>query len=81
MLPAVAEFLELKPAPLTAVIGRAPDAVPMPRLMAVPGTCGCALPNMTGLFIPAGPKLFIPVFKISFKLTILPGDYYSVDCY
>ena len=44
--PGTVDLFELKPAPLTAVMGLPPapppEAVPIPRRMAVPGTTGWA---------------------------------------
>ena len=60
--------LELNPAPLTAVIGRAPpppDAVPMGRFMPVPGTGTAPLPKAIGCFpgkTPPAGNVLIPVF-------------------
>lgn len=63
--PVIEFFILLKPAALTAVVGRAPEAVPMGRFMAVPGG-SCDLPNTgcCGLFMNPVGNPFMPVLIV-----------------
>jgi hypothetical protein len=82
-------LFELNPAPLTAVIGRPPAAVPIPRFMAVPGTGGPGFPKTIGCLLPNPPagKVRIPVFffkksiKNFFKFYFIKEKIFKVVIY